>query len=134
MGDVAGVMAFTHVAQYQGRVVANILGRERRANYRGMPRVAFSDPEVAGAGLTEAEARDQGMEVAAATVVLSEVLARPWTYEEEPRGEAGLVADRRRGVLVGAWAVAPLAGEWTPSTRATRPALGPQRLLIGMTV
>jgi dihydrolipoamide dehydrogenase len=45
-------------------------------------------------------------------VVLPEVLARPWTYEQEPRGEVGLVVDRRRRVLVGAWAVAPLAGEW----------------------
>ncbi len=113
VGDVTGVMAFTHVAQYQGRVVTdNILGRERRANYRGIPRVAFSDPEVAAVGVTEADATDQGMQVVSATVVLPEVLARPWTYEEDPRGEVGLLADRRRGVLVGAWAVAPLAGEW----------------------
>ncbi len=113
VGDVTGVMAFTHVAQYQGRVVAdNILGRERRANYRGIPRVAFSDPEVAAVGLNEAEATDQGMQVASVTVVLPEVLARPWTYEEDPRGEVGLLADRRRRILVGAWAVAPLAGEW----------------------
>lgn len=113
VGDVTGVMAFTHVAQYQGRVVAdNILGRDRTANYRGIPRVAFSDPEVAAVGLSEAEAREQGLDVTSATVVLPEVLARPWTYEEEPRGEVGLLADRGRRVLVGAWAVAPLAGEW----------------------
>lgn len=74
--------------------------------------MVFSDPEVAGVGLTEAQAREQGKEVASATVVLPEVLARPWTYEEDPRGEVGLIADRGRGVLVGAWAVAPLAGEW----------------------
>jgi pyruvate/2-oxoglutarate dehydrogenase complex dihydrolipoamide dehydrogenase (E3) component len=38
--------------------------------------------------------------------------ARPWTYERDPRGALGLLADRDRQVLAGAWAVAPLAGEW----------------------
>jgi pyruvate/2-oxoglutarate dehydrogenase complex dihydrolipoamide dehydrogenase (E3) component len=45
-------------------------------------------------------------------VSLPDVIARPWTYEKDPRGELGLVADIQRGWLVGAWAVAPLAGEW----------------------
>ena len=43
---------------------------------------------------------------------LPQVLARSVTYEKEPRGTLGLVADREERVLVGAWAVAPLAGEW----------------------
>jgi dihydrolipoamide dehydrogenase len=43
-GDVTGVALFTHVATYQGRVVAdNILGRDHRASYEGMPRVVFAD-------------------------------------------------------------------------------------------
>lgn len=113
IGDATGVMPFTHVAMYQARVVAdNILGKERRANYTGIPRVAFADPEIAAAGLTEEQARDAGMDVATATVSLPDALARPWTYEREPRGELGVVADRHQRVLVGAWAVAPLAGEW----------------------
>jgi dihydrolipoamide dehydrogenase len=113
VGDVTGVQLFTHVAKYQGRVAAaNILGRAARADYRSIPRVVFSDPEVAAVGLGEGDARSRGIEVAAASVELSEAIARPWTYERDPRGELKLVADRRRGVLVGAWAVAPLAGEW----------------------
>ena len=54
VGDVTGKLLFTHVAQYQGRIVAaNILGGERRASYDGVPRVVFSDPEIAAVGLTE---------------------------------------------------------------------------------
>jgi dihydrolipoamide dehydrogenase len=74
--------------------------------------VVFSDPEIAAAGLTEQQAREQELDVATATVNLPESLARPWTYEQDPRGEMGLVADREQGVLVGAWAVAPLSSEW----------------------
>ncbi|MDP9379621.1 MAG: NAD(P)/FAD-dependent oxidoreductase [Chloroflexota bacterium] len=113
VGDVTGIMPFTHVAKYQGRVVAsNILGKPARADYRSVPRVVFSDPEIAAVGLTEEQARKAGVDVVTATVNLPEAIARPWTYEQDPRGHLGLVADRARGVLVGAWAVAPMSGEW----------------------
>lgn len=112
-GDVTGVALFTHVATYQGRVIAdNILGRDRRASYRGVPRVVFADPEIAAVGLTADQARVDGIDVAEMEVDLVEHLARPWTYEREPRGALGLLVDRGRRVVVGAWAVAPLAGEW----------------------
>jgi len=104
---------FTHVAKYQGRVAAdNILGRARAARYDGIPRVIFSDPEVAAVGLTAAQAHDRGLTTAAVEVDLPQAIARPWTYETDPRGTLGLLADRDRRVLVGAWAVAPMAGEW----------------------
>jgi dihydrolipoamide dehydrogenase len=113
VGDVTGVMPFTHVGKYQGRIVADsILGDDVRASYEGIPRVVFSDPEVAAVGLTQAQAREQGISLLAARLRLPEAIARPWTYEEDPRGELGLIADREREVLVGAWAVAPLASEW----------------------
>lgn len=113
IGDVNGVLPFTHAAKYQARVAAsNIIGKERHADYSGIPRVVFCDPEVAAVGLTEGQATEQGMDVVTSTVVLPETIARPWTYETEPRGELKLVADRRRKVVVGAWAVAPMAGEW----------------------
>lgn len=106
-------MPFTHVGMYQARVVVDdIAGRPRAADYAAIPRVVFSDPEIAAVGLTEQQAREQGMRVATARVSLPDVIARPWTYEKDPRGELGLVADIQRGSLVGAWAVAPLAGEW----------------------
>lgn len=113
IGDVTGTLLFTHVAQYQGRIVAaNILGGDRRADYRGVPRVVFSDPEIAATGLTEGEAREQGIDVAAINLELPKALARSVTYEKDPRGNLGLVVDRNERVIVGAWAVAPLAGEW----------------------
>jgi pyruvate/2-oxoglutarate dehydrogenase complex dihydrolipoamide dehydrogenase (E3) component len=113
IGDATGVALFTHIAKYQGRIVAdNLLGRSRRASYQGVPRVVFCDPEIAAVGLTAAQARRAGHQVATATVSLPDALARPWTYERDPTGELGLVADRERRVLLGAWAVAPLAGEW----------------------
>jgi len=113
VGDVTGVALFTHVAKYQGRVVAdNILGRECAASYHGIPRVVFADPEIATAGYTTAQARDLGIEVAAAEIALADAIARPWTYERDPQGTPGLLADTERRILVGAWAVAPLAGEW----------------------
>jgi dihydrolipoamide dehydrogenase len=113
IGDATGVMPFTHVAKYQARVAcADIGGQATRADYRAIPRVVFSDPEVAAVGITEQQARDRGLEIATGSVRLAEAIARPSTYEKDPRGEIGVIADREHGTLVGAWAVSPLAGEW----------------------
>jgi pyruvate/2-oxoglutarate dehydrogenase complex dihydrolipoamide dehydrogenase (E3) component len=113
IGDVTGIAMFTHVAKYQARIAAaDILGHEVAADYRAIPRVTFTSPEVAAVGLTEAEARERGLSVEAATIDLPSSIARPYTFEEMPRGVFGVVADSDRGVLVGAWAVAPLASEW----------------------
>ncbi len=57
-------------------------------------------------------ARAYGIDTAAAEIGLADAIARPWTYERDPRGSLGLLADRDRRILVGAWAVAPLASEW----------------------
>jgi dihydrolipoamide dehydrogenase len=113
IGDVTGVMPFTHVGMYQGRIACqDIAGQPVRADYSAIPRVVFSDPEIAAVGLTEQQASEQGIDVATARVELADAIARPWTYEKDPRGEIGVLADRKRRTLVGAWAVSPLAGEW----------------------
>ena len=65
VGDITGRGAFTHVSRYQAFVaVADILGTEDvRADYHAVSRVTFTDPEVGSVGLTEAQAREQGIEV-----------------------------------------------------------------------
>jgi pyruvate/2-oxoglutarate dehydrogenase complex dihydrolipoamide dehydrogenase (E3) component len=113
IGDVTGAHPFTHVAMYQGRVAcADILGQPASADYASVPRTVFCDPEVAAVGLDEQKARSAGIDAVSARIELRDAISRPWTYETEPRGELTVIADRERRVLVGAWAVAPLASEW----------------------
>ena len=107
IGDVTGVSLFTHVAKYQARVAAaNVMGHERRADYRAVPAVVFTDPQVAQVGTVESEG------VATATWEVNRT-SRSATYAR-PRstGFLRLVADPDRRVLVGAVAVGPEAGEW----------------------
>ena len=90
----------------------DILGHAVKADYRAVPRVTFTDPEIAAVGITsEDEARSQGIRVATSMIELTSV-ARSYTYERDPRGAFGVVVDSDRRVLIGAWAVGPLAGEW----------------------
>lgn len=113
IGDVTAVMPFTHVGMYQARVAADtILGHPRVATYDGIPRVVFGEPEIAAAGMTAAAARTAGHDVITAELDLADSITRPWTFEKEPRGTLGLLADRSEQRLLGAYAVAPLASEW----------------------
>jgi len=112
VGDVTGVSLFTHVGKYQARVAcADIAGEPARADYSAIPRVVFSDPEIAAVGLTAREAATRGIEVVEAGVDLMSV-ARTETYGQGIGGEVGLLADHQRRTVVGAWAVGPLASEW----------------------
>jgi len=105
-------MPFTHVAHYQGQIAADdMLGRPRRADYRAIPRVVLSVPEVAAVGLTPDQAREQNIAIDLGSVRL-EKLARTGTYGRGSRGFMTIVADREQRVLIGAFAVGPLASEW----------------------
>jgi pyruvate/2-oxoglutarate dehydrogenase complex dihydrolipoamide dehydrogenase (E3) component len=102
---VTGVWPLTYMGKYQGRVAAaNILGRERAANYDAVPRVVFTDPQAASVGEPDGPLT--------ATVPLSEV-PRTSTYTRayaEREGFMTLVTDGER--LTGAYALGPEAGEW----------------------
>jgi len=113
VGDVTGIAMFTHVAKYQGRIAAlDILRKPARADYRAVPRVVFTDPELAAVGLSEQQAKEAGIDAVTATIDIPTSVARAYTYEREPTGTFSVTVDRERQVVVGAWAVAPLASEW----------------------
>lgn len=108
VGDITGKGAFTHVSMYQARIaIRDILGQDGPwADYRAESRITFTTPEVAAVGLTEAQAREQGLDVRVATGDLG---ARGWLAHEE--GLVKVVLDARREVVVGATVVAPCGGE-----------------------
>ena len=109
-GDVTGLGGFTHLAYYHSQVIARRLrGEDARADHSAVPRVTFTDPEVASVGLTEAGAHERGLEVVVATTDPAET-ARGYIHDFHG-GTVKLVADRKRGVLVGATLVTPRAGE-----------------------
>ncbi|HEX6674283.1 MAG TPA: NAD(P)/FAD-dependent oxidoreductase [Actinomycetes bacterium] len=113
VGDVTGKGAFTHLAVYQGRIAAaDVLGQEHApADYRALPRVTFTDPEVASVGMTEARAREAGLTVRTG-VAATAASARGWIHGPgAEHGVAKLVADADQGVLVGASVMGPAAGE-----------------------
>jgi pyruvate/2-oxoglutarate dehydrogenase complex dihydrolipoamide dehydrogenase (E3) component len=112
IGDVTGHGAFTHMSMYQARIViADILGRPGpEAEYRAVPRVVFTDPEIGSVGLSEASARAQGRQV---RIGLAQVPAsgRGWIHKSGNKGFIKLVADDELGVLVGATSAGPAGGE-----------------------
>jgi pyruvate/2-oxoglutarate dehydrogenase complex dihydrolipoamide dehydrogenase (E3) component len=112
VGDITGEGAFTHVSMYQGEIAArDILGQEGfTADYRAVTRVTFTDPEVGVVGLTEAQARKEGLAVRVGHADLAES-SRGWIHDEGNDGLLKLVADAEHGVLVGATSIGPSGGE-----------------------
>jgi pyruvate/2-oxoglutarate dehydrogenase complex dihydrolipoamide dehydrogenase (E3) component len=109
-GDITGLGGFTHLAYYHGQIVARRLrGQDARADHVAVPRVTFSDPEVASVGLSEEIARAHGIDVAIATTDPGEA-ARGYIHDFRG-GTIKLVGDRERGILIGATLVTPRAGE-----------------------
>jgi pyruvate/2-oxoglutarate dehydrogenase complex dihydrolipoamide dehydrogenase (E3) component len=72
--------------------------------------VTFTDPEIGQAGLTEAQAREQGLDVRTATAQVPSS-ARGWIHKAGNDGFIKLVADAGRGVLAGATSAGPAGGE-----------------------
>lgn len=110
IGDVAGGPHLTHAAGYHaGIVIRNALfGLPAKVDYRALPRATFTDPELAQAGLTEAEARKAGHKV--------EILNWPFALNDRAQAERATqgfakVILGRNGTILGATIVGPRAGE-----------------------
>jgi pyruvate/2-oxoglutarate dehydrogenase complex dihydrolipoamide dehydrogenase (E3) component len=112
VGDITGKGAFTHVSMYQADIVVNdIVGNQVvAADYRAVPRVTFTDPEIGSVGLTEQEARHQGLEVRVGMTQIPSS-TRGWIHKAGNQGFIKLIEDSDRGVLVGATSVGPWGGE-----------------------
>lgn len=112
VGDITGKGAFTHVAMYQSAIAArSLLGEDGpAADYRALPRVTFTDPEIGAVGLTEAQARDEGIPVRTGLAQIPSS-ARGWIHKAGNDGFIKLVEDSARGVLVGATSAGPTGGE-----------------------
>jgi pyruvate/2-oxoglutarate dehydrogenase complex dihydrolipoamide dehydrogenase (E3) component len=112
VGDITGKGAFTHMSMYQAAIaVRDILGEPGHgAEYHAVPRVTFTDPEVGSVGITEAQARDRGMNV---RVGMAEIpnSSRGFIHKLGNTGLIKLVEDADRGVLVGATSAGPTGGE-----------------------
>ena len=110
-GDVNAVAQFTPVAQYQARVaVEDMFGVDgARADYSVLPTAIFTDPELAGVGLTQQEAEEQGYDVETVSHPLSVV--RRASYLDARHGLFKIVFDASTRRVLGLHVVAPNASD-----------------------
>jgi mercuric reductase len=110
-GDVVGQLQFTPVAQYQARIAVRDMFTDDapEADYRFVPTAIFTDPEVAHVGLTEGEARDDGLDVEVVTQPLAGLTRAQYT--DSKRGLSKLVFERASRKVVGIHVVNRAAAE-----------------------
>lgn len=122
VGDVCGRALLTHMGKYQGRIAGDVIaaraegrpldGRRYRdiADHDMVPAVVFTDPQVAAVGVTEAGARERGVDVLVLEYDLAEIEGAE-LLRDGYSGRAKLVVDRTADTLVGATFVGPEVGE-----------------------
>ena len=109
VGDVNGRAPLTHMGKYQARLAGDaILGKEVRAfaDHIALPRVTFTDPQVAAVGLTEEQARERLVDVRVVSTGTGDVPGA-YTRGNGIKGTSQLVVDASRGVVVGATFTGP---------------------------
>jgi dihydrolipoamide dehydrogenase len=110
IGDITGPPMLAHRSSYQGIVAAeNAAGEDVVYDARAVPSVAYTDPEIAWAGLTESEAKQQGVEY--------EIGKVPWAASgralatDRSEGLTKVLSKPGTGRILGAGMVGPNAGE-----------------------
>lgn len=129
IGDVTGRALLTHMGKYQARIAGSVIATRAsglpvesgpynvhtdRADDGRMPQVIFTDPEVGAVGLTEADARERGLDIEVAEYDLAQ-LAGTYVLRDNYVGHAKLVVDRAADVVVGATFVGTGVAELTHS-------------------
>ena len=131
IGDCNGLALFTHMGKYQGRIASDvILGKDAtdRSSRTAISRVTFTDPQVCAVGLTEAQAREQGLPVRVVTYGTGDVAGA--TVEGEGiSGTSALVVDTDREIIVGATFTGPQVQELLHSASIAVAGEVPLRLL-----
>ena len=110
-GDVTGAPQFVYVSAYEGALAVEnaLFGAGRSVDFTGLPRVTFTAPQIAAAGLTEAQAAAAGYEVATSVLPLSAVPRA--LVNHDTAGLVKLVAEAGTGRLLGASVLAEGAGD-----------------------
>lgn len=101
IGDIVPGLALAHKASYEAKIAAAaISGKPAEVDYVAMPAVSFTDPEIASVGLTEREAKQQGLDV---TVAKFPYAANGRALSlDAGNGFVRLVADKSTGIILGA--------------------------------
>jgi dihydrolipoamide dehydrogenase len=115
IGDIAGEPMLAHKASYEGKIAAEVIAGHKSAfDARTVPSVAYTDPEIAWMGMTETQAKAQGIAV--------EKSVFPWAASGRARATAReegltkLLFDKTTRRLLGAGIVGPNAGELIAET------------------
>ncbi len=108
IGDVVPGPMLAHKAEDEGIAVAeNIAGHTGIVNHAVIPGVVYTWPEIAGVGLTEEQAREQGEIKVGKFPMLANSRAKT---NHEPDGFVKIIADARTDLVLGVWAIASVAG------------------------
>ncbi len=110
-GDVIGGPQFVYTAAYEGKLAAAnaLTGAQTPRDYTPLPWVVFTDPQVAGVGLDEIQARNRGIDAEAAVLPLTHVPRA--LAARDTRGFIKLIRDRQSDRLIGARILAPEGSE-----------------------
>lgn len=110
-GDVAGTPAYVYTAAYEGKIAVEnaFTGAENKADYSSLPWVVFTDPQVAGVGLDEAQAAARNIPFEVTKLPLSEVPRS--LVANDTGGFIKLIRNPETDQLLGARVVAPEGGE-----------------------